>query len=151
MDSSSEASEQSDNELVELEQQHGRIESENIASLSVQSKLFSPCQCILSRSLPSIAPKLYGPLVKLEKATNTSDESESYCLGNVYSLTFDGVEKPILAELDEEAVYRSIYCDERLFHAIGIEGCITVVESFYSVMKSQQCTGGQSNEVLALR
>jgi hypothetical protein len=49
MDSSSEASEQSDNELVELEQQHGRIESENIASLSAQSKLFSPCQCILSR------------------------------------------------------------------------------------------------------
>ena len=114
-------------------------------------------------SLPSIAPKLYGPFVKLEKATTTSDESKSYCLGNIYSLTFDGVEKPILAELDEEAVYHSIYCDERLFHAIGIEGCVTinialakggteaVVESFYSVMKSQQCTGGQSNEVLALR
>ena len=113
--------------------------------------------------LPSIAPKLYGPLTKLEEATNTSDESKSYCLGNVYSLTFDGIGKPILAELNEKSVYQSIYYDERLFRAIGIEGCVSidialakggieaVVESIYSVKKSQQFTGGQSYEVLAVR
>ena len=72
-------------------------------------------------SLPSIAPKLYGPLTKLEEATNTSDERKSYCLGNVYSLTFDRIEKPILAELNEKSVYHSIYCDERLFRAIGLK------------------------------
>ena len=114
-------------------------------------------------SLPSIAPKLYGLLVKIEMAANTYDEGKPYCLGNVYSLTFGELTKPVLAELDEKAVYHSIYCDERLFHAIGIEGCVAidialakggteaVVESFYSVMKSQQCTGGQSNDTLALR
>ncbi len=42
MDSSSEASEQSDNELVELEQQHGRIESENIASDLLRVSYFLP-------------------------------------------------------------------------------------------------------------
>ena len=114
-------------------------------------------------SLPSIAPKLYGPLVKLEETTNAYDQEKPYRLGNVYSLTFGEVMKPVLAELDEEPVYHSIYSDERLFHAIGIEGCVTidialakggteaVVESFYSVMKLQQCTGGQSNEMLSLR
>ena len=46
---------------------------------------------------------------------------------------------------------------------MGIEGCVamdialakggteTIAESFYNVMKSQQCIGGQSNEILALR
>ena len=48
MDSSeSETSEQSENEIVELEQQHESIESENIAFLSAQSTLLSRCQCSL--------------------------------------------------------------------------------------------------------
>lgn len=119
-------------------------------------------------SLPSIAPKAYGPLAKLSINDNKSVQGEgaeekSYCLGNLYSLTFESVKKSILAELDEAAVYHSIYCEEEIFNAIGIEGCVTidialakggtepVVESFYSVMKSQQSTGGQSNETLALR
>jgi hypothetical protein len=71
--------------------------------------------------------------------------------------------EPVLLELDEEAVYHSIYDDECHFHAIGIEGCVTidislakggteaVVESFYSVLKSQQCAGCQSNEIFSLR
>ena len=57
----------------------------------------------------------------------------------------------------------SIYCDENVFDAMGIEACVAIdialvkggaeaiVESFYSVMKSQQCIDGQSNEILALR
>lgn len=113
--------------------------------------------------LPSIAPNVYGPLIKLQLTTDACQEGKPYCLGNVYSLTFEGVKEPALAELNEEAVYHSIYCDENVFDAIGIEGCVAmdialakggteaIAESFYSVMKSQQCIGGQSNEILALR
>ena len=69
----------------------------------------------------------------------------------------------VVAELNEIEVYRSIYTDEHLFNAIGIEGCVTidialakggieaVVESCYSVMISQKMSGGQQNETLALR
>ena len=99
-------------------------------------------------SLPSIAPNVYGPLINLQLTTDTCQEGKPYCLGNVYSLSFEGVEKPILAELNEDAVYHSIYCDEKVFDAIGIEGCVAIdialakggteaiAESFYSVMKS---------------
>ncbi len=96
-------------------------------------------------------------------ATAPDDETfNTYYLGNLYSLTF-GSEKPIHAELNEPAVYSSIYCNEEIYSAIGIESCVAidialakggteaVVESLYSVMKSQQSTGGQSNETLALR
>ena len=95
--------------------------------------------------------------------TDACQEGKPYCLGNVYSLTFEGVKEPVLAELNKEAVYHSIYCDENVFDAIGIEGCVAmdnglakggteaIAGSFYSVMKSQQCIGGQSNEILALK
>ena len=113
-------------------------------------------------SLPSIAPNVYGPLIKLQLTTDTCQEGKPYCLGNMYSLTFQGVKEPILAELNEEAVYHSIYCDEKVYDAMGI-GCVAtdialakggteaIAESYYSVMRSQQCIGGQSNEILALR
>ena len=32
----------------------------------------------------------------------------------------------VVAELNEIEVYRSIYTDEHLFNAIGIEGCVTI-------------------------
>ncbi|CAB4015439.1 Hypothetical predicted protein [Paramuricea clavata] len=118
-------------------------------------------------SLSSTEPKSYGPLTELsindnESVQSQDEEGNKYWLGNLYSLTF-GSEKPIHAELNEAAVYDSIYCDEEIYSAIGIEGCVTidialakggteaVVESFYSIMKSQQSTRGQSNETLALR
>ena len=120
-------------------------------------------------SLSSTEAKSYGPLTELSISdkVNESVQSEDkkanmYCLGNVYSLRF-GSEKPIHAELNEPAVYESIYCDEEIYSAIGIEGSIAidialakrgteaVVESFYSVMKSQQSIGNQTNDTLALR
>ena len=70
---------------------------------------------------------------------------------------------PIKAKLNEEAVYKNIYTDKTLYNAIGVEGCVAidialakggtdaVVESYYSVMTSQQKSGNQLNETLALR
>lgn len=52
---------------------------------------------------------------------------------------------PIKAKLNEEAVYKSIYTDDILYNAIGVEGCVAmdiamakggteaVLESYYSV------------------
>ncbi len=114
-------------------------------------------------SLTSIAPNAYGLLIKLQLTTDSCQGGKPYCLGNVYSLTFEGVKEPVLAELNEEAVYQTIYCDEKVFDAMGIEGCVAmdialakggteaIAESFYSVMKSQQCIGSQSDEILSLR
>ena len=126
-------------------------------------KLLESLPCSLRHFENFIAPNVYGPLINFQLTTDTCQEGKPYCLGNVYSLSFEGVEKPILAELKEYEVYHSIYCDEKVSDAIGIEGCVAIdialakggteaiAESFYSVMKSQQCTGGQSNEILALR
>ena len=77
-------------------------------------------------------------------------------------LTLEGNQKTITAKLHEDAVYKSIYSDEELFKAIGVEGCVAIdialarggseaiVELYYSVMTSQKCSGGQLNETLAL-
>ena len=60
-------------------------------------------------------------------------------------------------------LYRSFYVDEFLFNEVGIEMSIaidialalgnteSIVESLYSVMKSQCMEGGQDNSTLALR
>ena len=53
----------------------------------------------------------------------------------------------------KDELYKSIYTDEQLYHSIGTEGCTVidvtmamggteaVVESFYSVLKSQEQSG----------
>ena len=76
--------------------------------------------------------KSYGPLTELsisdkvnESVQSEDKKANTYCLGNVYSLRF-GSEKPIYAELNEPAVYESIYCDEEIYSAIGIEGSIAI-------------------------
>lgn len=60
-------------------------------------------------------------------------------------------------------IYRSFYVDELLSEMIGVEISIaidiglalgsseSIVESLYSVMKSQSMEGGQDNKTLALR
>ena len=109
-------------------------------------------------SLSSLEPKSFNPLMELSiddssLLQNEDKEANTFCLGNLFSLKFES-DKLIHAELNEVAVYNSIYCDEEIYSAIGIEGCVAidislakggteaVVESFYSVMKSQQSTGG---------
>ncbi len=102
-------------------------------------------------------------LMKLEKIDPSSEITVS-CLSNTYLLTLEDTSGcPLKAKLNEAQVYHSIYTEESLFNEIGPEGCITidialakggteaVVESYYSVMKSQKMFGGQGNGNLALR
>ena len=80
-----------------------------------------------------------------------------------FSMTFSGSDKKYQVEIDESAIIRSIYTDEDVFNMLGKELCLiinialakggpeAVVESYYSVVKSQQQPGGQSNQNLSLR
>jgi hypothetical protein len=106
-----------------------------------------------------LLPKSYGCLKKLTLA----ETGIGNVFANTYELTMERNQQPIKAKLNEEAVYKSIYTDETLYNAIGVEGCVAidialakggteaVVESYYSVMTSQQKSGNQLNETLALR
>ena len=101
-----------------------------------------------SLTLPSPAR-----MMKLQKVDQSTDTS----------VTLEGSSRPTKVMLNEIEVYRSIYTDETLFNSIGHEGRIAidialakggseaVVESYYSVMKSQKKFGPQSNTTLALR
>lgn len=103
--------------------------------------------------------KSYGSLKKLRLAV----DDDIFAVGNRYEITVQNSGEPFIAEINEMEVYRTIYTDENLFTAIGIEGCVAidialakggteaVVESYYSVMNSQKQPGGQHNETLALR
>ena len=104
-----------------------------------------------------LLPKSYGCLKKLTLA----ETGIGNVFANTYELTMERNQQPIKAKLNEEAVYKSIYTDETLYNAIGVEGCVAidialakgeteaVVESYYSVMTSQQKSGNQLNETLA--
>ena len=106
-----------------------------------------------------LLPKSYGCLKKLTLA----ETGIGNVFANTYELTMERNQQPIKAKLNEEAVYKSIYTDETLYNAIGVESCVAidtalakggteaVVESYYSVMTSQQKSGNQLNETLALR
>ena len=41
-------------------------------------------------------------------------------------LTLEGSQETVKAKLNEVAVYKSIYSDEELFKAIGVEGCVAM-------------------------
>ena len=82
---------------------------------------------------------------------------------NRYAVTMRNIEKPFHASLNGDAVYKSIFTDRMLYEAIGMEECScidialakggteAVVESYYSVIASNNMPGGQNNETLALR
>ena len=84
-------------------------------------------------------------------------------LDGQFSMTFSGSDKKYQVEIDESAIIRSIYTDEDVFNMLGKELCLivdialakggleAVVESYHSVVKSQQQPGGQSNQNLSLR
>lgn len=110
-------------------------------------------------------PDELGMLVSFQKIGNGTKGSAKLKLQNSYSLTC-GVgnnQRTIEATLNEEALYKSIYTDETLYTAIGVECCVAIdvslakggpegiAESYYSVMSSQISAGRQSNETLALR
>ena len=80
-----------------------------------------------------------------------------------FSMTFSGSDKKYQVKIDESAISRSIHTDEDVFNMLGKELCLiidiahakggpeAVVESHYSVVKSQQQPGGQSNQNLSPR
>ncbi len=100
-----------------------------------------------------LLPKSYGCLKKLTLAKT----SIGNVFANTYELTMEHNQKPIKVKLNEEEI------DEVLYNTIGVGACVAidialakggteaVVESYYSVMKSQQKSGNQLNETLALR
>nr|XP_039253066.1 uncharacterized protein LOC120330255 [Styela clava] len=81
-------------------------------------------------------------------------------INNIYNFKF---ENDYQCTFDRQRFHESLYCNDLLYSAIGSEFCIAmdiginlggseaVVESFYSVMKTHQQSGGQSNETLARR
>ena len=101
-------------------------------------------------------------MMKLQKVDQSTDTSVT-CMSSTFLITLEGSSRPTKVMLNEIEVYRSIYTDETLFNSIGQEGCIAidialakggseaVVESYYSVMKSQKKFGPQSNTTLALK
>ncbi len=86
-------------------------------------------------------------------------------LDTVFIATFASGEnrKEYQLQLNEEAVYASIYNDENVYSQLGKEICLaidialakggpeSIVESFYSVMKCHNKSGPQNNETLSLR
>eukprot|EP00794_Sanderia_malayensis_P013290 gene13289-biopygen10600 len=89
--------------------------------------------------------------------------SDDTSFEKLFCIKFEGVENGFIVKIDESAVYNSMYLNEELYTMIGREmslifdvalgkgGPESVVESYYSVMKSQQHSGGQSNDTVSLR
>ena len=83
-------------------------------------------------------------------------------LATQFKMIFSGDEKEYIVQLNESAIYKSIF-NEEVYTMLGQEICLlidvalakggpeSVVESYYSVMKSQQQDGGQNNKNLSLR
>ncbi len=75
-----------------------------------------------------------------------ANERLPFSLGNKFLLTMKTAKKPLLVQLNEKEVYKSISTDESLYNQIGVEGCIchdialpkggteAIVKSYYSVM-----------------
>jgi hypothetical protein len=99
----------------------------------------------------------------LEKFEITKDTTTDFSFKTAFCLNTKNSTKPIIASLDEDAVLKSVFTDETLYNAIGLEACAcldialdkggteAIVESYYSVMKSQTMSGGQNNDTLGLR
>ena len=49
-----------------------------------------------------------------------------FAVGNRYEITVQSSAEPLIAEINEMEVCRSIYTDENLSTAIGIEGCVAI-------------------------
>ena len=102
--------------------------------------------------------KSYGSLKKLQLAV----DDDVFAFGNIYEITVQNSGEPLITEINEMEVYRTIYTDEDPFTAIGIEGCVAidialakrgrrgteaVVESYYSVMNSQKQPDGPQHKL----
>ena len=66
--------------------------------------------------------KSYASLKKLRLAV----VDDIFAVGNRYEITVQNSGEPFIAEINEMEVYRTIYTDENLFTAIGIEGYVAI-------------------------
>lgn len=114
--------------------------------------------------LKPLAPEIPSKTSVLQSfALSVPDPSLPSTLDVRFKMIFSGDEKEYVVHLNESAIYKSIYNDEEVYTKLGKEICLlidialakggpeSVVESYYSVMKSQQQLGGQNNENLSLR
>ena len=97
----------------------------------------------------------------LDVLTKFNIERQENELDDLYCFHYEDV--LCVARFDERAAFRSFYTNEDLFESLGKEMCTAldvangmsgseaVVESFYSVMKSQIQPGGMNNETLVNR
>lgn len=118
---------------------------------------FSVVQKESLKPLASVLTSTSGNLMSFKVAKDQSFVEKCFVA------VFHGDEREHIVTLNEEAVYRSMYMDEEIYSLCGKELCLivdialakggpeSVVESYYSTMKSQQQPGGQSNNTLSLR
>ena len=86
-------------------------------------------------------------------------KNDKWSLDDIYELHYQ--DSTCLAKLNQAAAFASFYANEMVAKEAGSEACIAldvamsgteaVVESYYSVMNSQQFPGGQSNDTLVQR
>ena len=86
----------------------------------------------------------------------------SNCLDALFQMKFDNG-KTFDVRLNEQNVYKSFYANEEIYSIAKPPSCAiidivlskggpeAIAESYYSVMRAQQQSGGQSNETLAPR
>ncbi|CAB3982578.1 Hypothetical predicted protein [Paramuricea clavata] len=102
-----------------------------------------------------------GNLSSMEKVLE--DHSSQSFVTTRFHMRFTKGEKIYTVQLNEPAVYLSLYTDECVYSKLGKEICLVIdialakggpeaiVESFYSLMKCHKKAGGQNNENLSLR
>ncbi|CAB3997079.1 Hypothetical predicted protein [Paramuricea clavata] len=138
-------------------------------SLNIDSRLSHVIHRRLKQTLKNILWNMKETMVKWfyvvkkEKLTPTIMAQDQPFVKKCFVTVFNGDEREHVVTLNEEAVYKSIYTDENVYTMFGKEVCLVVdialakggpesiLESYYSTMKSQLQPGGQSNDTLSVR
>ena len=91
------------------------------------------------------------------------DEADQFVLEEIFLIQLTNSHKQWKCTLNENAIWKAIYTDERVYTMLSKPTCIildvvyskggseAIAESYYSVMNKQQMSGGQSNSTLESR
>ena len=102
------------------------------------------------KSLTTLATEVPSNASVLQSFSLFVPKAKSPMLDVQFIMTFCDDEEEYTIQLNETAIYKSIYSDEEVYSSLGKEVCLlvdivlakggpeSVVESYYSVMKSQQ-------------